>query len=100
MTRNTPKERRWIILGEDGRYVTVGRNTDPTHEELAKAADALRAGGQGGWLAVTEGHYYRPRERVSVMMVRELAPTHATWEAAVDAFLAARRHATEARRHG
>ena len=95
-TATDTKERRWIILGEDGRHATVGRHTDPTDDELVKAAEALRASGQGGWLAITEGHYYRPRERVSVMMVRELAPTRATWEAAVDAFLAVRRQATAA----
>jgi hypothetical protein len=80
-----------FILGEDGRHVTIGRHSDPTDDELAAAADALRATAQGGWLAVTEGHYYRPCETVSVIMVRELAPTRATWESAVDAFQAARR---------
>ena len=59
------KERRWIVLGEDGRHVTIGRHTDPTDDELARAADALHTSGQGGWLAVTEGQYYRARERVS-----------------------------------
>jgi len=86
MTRGAAQERRWIILGEDGRHVTVGRHTDPTDDELARAAEALRASGQGGWLAVLEGHYYRPRERVSLMMVRELAPTNVAWTVAVEAF--------------
>lgn len=93
MTAVGTRERRWIILGEDGRHVTLGRHTDPTDEELAHAADALRASGQGGWLAVTEGQYYRARGRVTVMPVRELAPSIGTFEAAAEAFQAARRRA-------
>jgi len=61
--------------------------------EIAVAAGKLRQAGAGGWLAVMEGHYYRPRESVSVMMVRQLAPTGATWEAAVEAFQTTRRRA-------
>jgi hypothetical protein len=55
MTRSAPKERRWIILGEAGRVVTIGRHSDPTDDELAAAANSLRVTAQGGWLAVTEG---------------------------------------------
>ena len=79
------RERRWIVLSGDGRHVTIGRHTDPTEEQLTLAADQLRANGLGGWLAVTEGQYYS-RGRLSVMMVRELAPTSTTWEAALAAF--------------
>lgn len=86
------RERRWIILAEDGRHVTVGRHTDPTDEELARSAHSLRTSGVGGWLAVTEGQYFS-RGNLSVMMVRELVPARATWDAALDAFQARRRHA-------
>ena len=79
------RERRWIVLSGDGRHVTIGRHTDPTEEQLTLAADQLRANGLGGWLAVTEGQYYS-RGKLSVMMVRELAPASTTWEAAVAAF--------------
>jgi hypothetical protein len=79
------RERRWIVLTGDGRHVTMGRHTDPTEEPLNLAADELRANGLGGWLAVTEGQYYS-RGKLSVMMVRELAPASTTWEAAVAAF--------------
>jgi hypothetical protein len=79
-------ERHWIILGDDGRHVTVGRHTDPTEQEIARAGDALRATGQGGWLAVTEGDYYSPGRPISVLMVRELATPRQPWESAVAAF--------------
>ncbi len=79
-------ERRWIIIGEDGRHVTLGRHTDPTDQEIARAAEVLRGTGQGGWLAVTEGDYYGPDRPLSVMMVRELASTTRTWDSALATF--------------
>ena len=85
----TARERRWIVLGDDGRHVTLGRHTDPSEEELARATDALRASGQGGWLAVTEGRYYSG-DQLSVLMVKELAPPRAMWETALAAFQEAR----------
>jgi hypothetical protein len=83
--RKMTRERRWIILGEDGRHVTVGRHSDPTNEELARAADVLRATEQGGWLAVMEGVYYSCGI-VSLMQVRQLVPSHTDWQTAVQAF--------------
>ncbi len=91
--RHMSAENRWIILTPDGGHVSVGRHTDPSDDEIEAAAGKLRQAGTGGWLAVMEGHYYRPRESVSVMMVRQLAPTGASWEAAVDAFQTACRRA-------
>ena len=79
------KERRWIVLCEDGRHTTLGRHTDPSEEQLTLAGEGLRANGLGGWLAITEGQYHS-RGNLAVMLVRELAPTSTTWEAAVDAF--------------
>jgi hypothetical protein len=78
-------ERRWIILSEDGRHVTVGRATDPSEAEIQAAGKALRQTGQGGWLAILDGIYYA-RGAVSLMMVRELAPASASWEEAVAKF--------------
>jgi hypothetical protein len=89
MTDNTPREKRWIVLADDGRHSTLGRHTDPSQEEVAKAGDALRAAGMGGWLAMTEGVYYSAGP-LSVMMVREIAPPRQSWEAAAAAFLARR----------
>lgn len=57
-TKERSKERRWIVLGTDGRYVTLGRSSDPLEEELRGAEEALRAQGLAGWLAVMEGNPY------------------------------------------
>ena len=63
MTSTAARERRWIVLAENGQHSTVGRQTDPTEDELARAAEALKQIGMGGWLAVTEGHYHHPKSR-------------------------------------
>lgn len=48
--------RQWIILAEDGRYVTPDRNSDPSDEGVAHAGNSLCATGIGGWLiAAREG---------------------------------------------
>jgi hypothetical protein len=56
--RERSKERRWIVLGTDGRYVTLGRASDPSDDEVRGAEDALRVQGLAGWLAVMEGSPY------------------------------------------
>ena len=87
------RERRWVILGDDGRHVSIGRATDPSEDELARAADGLRAAGLGGWVAILEGSYYQTRGKISLMMVREIAPPASTWETAVTLFQTRRRQA-------
>lgn len=52
------RERRWVVLGTDGRYVTLGRASDPSDDEVRGAEEALRAQGLAGWLAVMEGSPY------------------------------------------
>lgn len=44
-------ERRWIILAQDGRHVTMGHAAPPSEAEVAAAAAALAAQGLAGWLA-------------------------------------------------
>ena len=85
------RERRWIILGDDGRHVSIGQATDPSEDELARAAEGLQAAGLGGWVAILEGGYYQTRGKVSLMMVREIAPPASPWETAVSLFMARRR---------
>jgi hypothetical protein len=52
------RERRWVVLGTDGRYVTLGRASDPSEDEVRSAEQALRTQGLAGWLAVMEGNPY------------------------------------------
>jgi hypothetical protein len=46
---HTETETRWIVLGTDGRHVSLGR-TEPSETEIATANDALAAQGISGWL--------------------------------------------------
>jgi hypothetical protein len=52
------RERRWIIIGADGRFVTLGRDSDPSEREILAAEEMLQAQGLSGWLAVMEGNPY------------------------------------------
>ncbi|MGG5890707.1 hypothetical protein ACLF3G_26790 [Falsiroseomonas sp. HC035] len=81
------------MLGIDGRYVTLGRASDPSEDEVRGAEDALRAQGLAGWLAIMEGNPY-VGVLPSLMEVRPLASPSVPFADAV----AACAHAIAARR--
>lgn len=83
-------ETRWIVLGADGRHVTMGRHTDPSPDEVSEAERSLAAQGLSGWLAVMKGGYY-VRRKPSLMMVRPLANPSRPFEDAAAAFEAKRK---------
>ena len=79
-------EKRWIILGEDGRYVSLGRGSDPTDEEILKAEAMLIAQGISGWLAVLAGSPFD--DGIPGMLeVRPLAKPTQTFDQARAAFI-------------
>ena len=84
---------RWMVLGTDGRHVSLGR-TEPSEAEIATANDALAAQGLSGWLARMHGEYYS-RARVTLEPLQRIGIAHAAdWQAALAAFHAARQRAT------
>ena len=84
---------RWMVLGTDGRHVSLGR-TEPSEAEIATASDALAAQGLSGWLARMQGEYYS-RGKVTVEPLQRIGIVHdADWQAALSAFHAARHRAT------
>ena len=86
-------ETRWMVLGADGRHVSLGR-TEPSEAEVMAASDALAAQGLSGWLARMQGDYYS-RRRVTLEPLQRIgAPHDADWQAALTAFHVARRRAT------
>ncbi len=86
-------ETRWIVLGTDGRHVSLGR-TEPSEAEVLAASDALATQGLSGWLARMQGEYYS-RRRVTLEPLQRVGVAHdADWQAALSAFHAARRRAT------
>jgi hypothetical protein len=93
MTMRTKTETRWIVLGADGRHVSLGR-TEPSEAEIATASDALAAQGLSGWLARMRGEYYS-RGKVTLEPLQRIGIAHdADWQAALAAFHAARQRAT------
>ena len=83
-------ETLWIMLGTDGRHVTMGRHTDPSPEEVEQAERGLAAQGLSGWLVVMKGGYY-VRRKPALMMVRPLANPPRPFEEAAAAFEAKRK---------
>ena len=82
-------ETRWIVLGTDGRHVSLGRS-EPSEAEVMAASDALAAQGLSGWLARMQGEYYS-RRRVTLEPLQRIGISHdADWQAALAAFHAAR----------
>jgi hypothetical protein len=73
------------VLGEDGRYVTIGRANDPSDDVILTAESALRAQGVSGWLAIMSGSEYGP-EIPALLEVRPLAGPRAPFSAAAEAF--------------
>ena len=86
-------EQRWIVLGADGRHVSLGR-TEPSEAQVKAASDALAAQGLSGWLARMQGDYYS-RGKVMLESIKRIGADHeADWQAALAAFHAMRRRAT------
>jgi len=89
----TETETRWIVLGTDGRHVSLGR-TEPSEAEIATASDALATQGLSGWLARLQGDYYS-RGKVTLEPLQLIGIAHdGNWQAALTAFHAARHRAT------
>jgi hypothetical protein len=86
-------ETRWIVLGTDGRHVSLGR-TKPTETEVLAASDTLAAQGLSGWLARLQGEYYSRRKVTLEPLQRIGAAQEPDWQAALSAFHAARHRAT------
>ena len=82
-------ETRWMVLGTDGRHVSLGC-TAPSEAEVLAASNALAAQGLSGWLARMQGDYYS-RGKVTLEPLQRIGIAHdADWQAALTAFHAAR----------
>ena len=80
------REQRWIILMEDGRHVTLGRNAEPTDDGVGLAGYGLQTQALDGWLAALECRHYRSRETLTLLMVGAIAlSADGDWEDAAAA---------------
>ncbi len=85
------KKRRWLVLGEDGRHVWLGRHSDPSKEEIRIAEERLAAQSLAGWLAVSEGDFYDLASDFVLLHVKPLANPTGDFEVAAAKFLERRR---------
>jgi hypothetical protein len=83
-------ETRYLIVAEDGRYVTLGRAYAPTPEEVEKCSEGLVKQGLGGWYAIMRGDYWGRREPTLEAVQEVGMPITINWEAATASFRAAR----------
>jgi hypothetical protein len=82
-------ETRWVVLGTDGRHVSLGRS-EPSEAEVLAASNALAAQGLSGWLAQMQGDYYS-RGKVTLEPLQRIGAAHdSDWQAALAAFHAVR----------
>ena len=79
-------EQRWIVLGADGRHMSLGRATPPTDIEIIGVSDALAAKGLSGWLVCMQGEYYS-WGKVTLEPLKRIGAAHEPdWQAALAAF--------------
>jgi hypothetical protein len=78
-------EQRWIVLGTDGRHVSLGRS-EPSEAQVKATSDALAAQGLSGWLARMQGEYYS-LGKVTLEPLKRIGAAHEPdWQAALAAF--------------
>ena len=80
MNDRPPLERRYLLVSEDGRHTTLGREVEPDQEALDTAAEGLDSLGMAGWLVLSEGRYYSG-EVVALLPIRRLTTRSGDWEA-------------------
>lgn len=85
------KDRRWLVLGEDGRHVWLGRHSDPSDDDIHAAKEGLSAQSLGGWLAVSDGDYWDLFCDFVLLPVRPLSNPTEDFEVAKTKFLDRRR---------
>lgn len=94
------KPSTYIVLGDDGRHVSLTRGGMPTAEDARQMGEALQRKGQGGWIARMDGDYWAPVGRLTMTEVAMIAPTSTAFFDANLAFTALRRLAISFPRSG
>ena len=93
MTDKPHLERRYLLVSEDGRHTTLGRDVEPDQEALDTAAEGLDGLGMAGWLVLSEGRYYS-QESMALLPINCLTTRSGDWEAAAAEFHRRRAAAT------
>jgi hypothetical protein len=87
LPRATHTQQALDSLDADGRHIALGCHSDPSEADIARVEAELGPQGVGGaWLAVAEGDYWKPRTRMSLLMVRSIGSPDGSWKSAEAAF--------------
>lgn len=90
-TDGTDREKRWLALASDGRHSWLGRQSDPSEEEVDQVSHSLVQANLGAWLCIGEGVYWSSGP-YTLLEVRRLAPG-SDFETARNEFLRRRQEA-------
>jgi len=93
MTSRKSRDRKWLLVVEDGRHTWQGRDRDPSPEDLAALERSMRDQGLRGWLAVSEGRYHST-DAMTLLAVRSMNDPADDWPT-VEARFNERRAASE-----
>jgi hypothetical protein len=88
------RERRWLVIAEDGRHSTLGRHSDPSPDEIENIRAIADAQGWAGWLVISEGVYYSS-DSVDLMVVRRITSKDGDWDEAARRWHGLRREALD-----
>lgn len=72
------KEKRWLVVADDGHHSTIGIRTDPSPEEILSVGESLDSAGMAAWLVVSDGSYYEEGV-VTLLMVRRITNRKGDW---------------------
>jgi len=86
-------EARWIVITNDGHHAWLGRDSNPTVEELDALTLQLNAKGIVGWVAVLKGDYWARRSALEIILVRLLTEQAGDWESALQSWRGRRENA-------
>lgn len=83
-------ERRWAVLGNDGRHAWLGRHLDPSPAEVSSIEAGLSEQDMAGWIAIVEGDYWNHRSALGVMPVHPIGHGPAPFDEVAARFRAKR----------
>jgi len=81
----------YIVLGDDGRHVSLTRGAMPVAEDVRQIGEVLQRQGKGGWLVRMDGDYWAEVGRLDLTEMALITSTSTTFFAATHVFHAKRR---------
>jgi hypothetical protein len=83
----------YIVLGDDGRHISLSRVLPPDPATARDIGDKLQRDGRGGWVVRMDGDYWAKTFDVALSEPVSIAPSASSWGEACEAFFLRRRTA-------